>query len=814
MGAVKHRAARLSSAQGRQRAPDSPEGKAARALYAPPSGGSGIDPSAGETSSMNKAITDGLVFTPPSFAAGLAAWSSENGTAGSASYAGAANAALVTGDQDFGTCLELLKTSGTQKLRAMAQVPILPGCYLQVSVRLKAVSGNLPTVRIAAHAMGAGDAHVAGLVETGPEVTLDAYGTVVTVRAIVGSGARGGVDMAWGLAPLYGHFGLDLTGANGGVVRIEDFAIEDVTGFFLRDMLGQVDVRDYGAAGDGVRDDHAAFQAAEAAAAGRVLFVPAGVYHLGQTLTVRERIRFEGRLTMPADARLQLTRNFDLPSYIDAFGDEVEGFRRALQALFNFTDHDGLDMKGRRVELSEPLDVAAAVGNQANYALLRVLRNGQVSALEGTAWTPGVVTAQASYSTLNPTRLSGVANVANIPVGALVGGAGVGREVYVTARNVGAGTLTLSHPLHGGSGTQSFTFTRFRYLLDFSGFESLSRFTIDDVELLCNGLASGVMLAPSGEAFQLRDCSVTRPRDRGITSIGSGCQDLMLDRCIFHSSEMAARSQDRTTIACNVNANDAKIRDNRVVRFRHFLVMHGNGHILQGNHWFQGDEEADGLRNAGVVLTDTNVKMLVVGNYIDNSFLEWTNERDPEPDFANQYGFGGLTVTGNIFTANDVAPWFRWLVVKPYGAGHFLQGLTVTGNVFKTVNGEIDRVEAVDETFAGLDHGRMRNVIFDNNTFTAITQVTASPLYLQFDQASEAATWVVDGGAFMPFGGRVRNVESLVAEGAITTATGARVTELPYVAVEQGTTRQEARINWSQACKGRVQLRLRGDNPN
>lgn len=764
---------------------------------------------------MNKAITDGLVFMPAAFEAGLSLWSSEDGLPGQATYQGAANAALVPADQDFGGCLELVKTAAVQKLRYTGQTTLLPGCYLRIRARLKAISGNLPSVRIAGFAMGSGNAHVAGLVEQGPEVALTAYGEVVTVEAIVGSGWRGGVTMPWGAAPIWGHFGLDLTGPTGGVVRIDDIEIEDVTGIFLRDMLDVVDVRDYGARGDGVTDDAAAFAAADAAAAGRVLLVPAGSYRIASTITLRSPVRFEGTLVMPDSARLQLARSFDLPTYIDAFGDEATGFRKAIQALFNFTDHDALDMKGRRIDLTAPIDVHAAVGNKDSWAQRRILRNGQFNAEGDAGWTPEVVTSQASYSTANPLVLTGVANIAAVPVGSLVTGAGVGREVYVRARNEATNSLTLSQPLYGGSATQVFTFTRFRYVLDFSGFQNFSRFTVDDVEFLCNGLASGILLAPEGETFHLRDSAITRPRDRGITSIGSGCQDLLIDRCHFLSNETALRSQDRTSIVANVNANDCKIRDNRVVRFRHFLVAAGNGHILQGNHWFQGDEETKGLRNAGIVLAETNLKTLIVGNYIDNSSIEWTNEYEADPAFGDQLSFGGLTVTGNIFTANDVANWFSWLVVKPYGAGHFIQGLTVTGNVFKVLNGSIARIESVDTTFAPLDFQRMRNVVVENNTFTSVDQLTASPVFLQADQTSEAATWVVAGaGPFMPFGGWCRNVESVVAEGAITTAAGARVTEMPYVSVEQGSGRQEVRLNWSQACKGRVQLRVRVDNPN
>ena len=52
---------------------------------------------------MNKVITDGLVFTPPQFANGLDVWSRGDGTPGTATYDGYANAAFVPADQDFGT---------------------------------------------------------------------------------------------------------------------------------------------------------------------------------------------------------------------------------------------------------------------------------------------------------------------------------------------------------------------------------------------------------------------------------------------------------------------------------------------------------------------------------------------------------------------------------------------------------------------------------------------------------------------------------------------------------------------------------------
>lgn len=288
---------------------------------------------------MNKAISEGLVLMPVPFSAGLNQWSRENGTPGSASYAGQANAAFVPSDQDFGGCLELEKTETTQKLRYMGETPLQPGLYLRVTTRIKAVAGNLPAVRIAAWAGRANGSNVADVPQAASSVTLTSYGKVIEISAIIGSGDRRGVDMVWGVEPTFAHIGLDLTGANGGVVRIDNFVVEDITSAFIEDRLNSVDVRDYGAVGNGVTNDSAAFQAADTAAQGRTVIVSKGVYRLTSNVTFNNRVLFQGTLSMPSNVRLACTRNYDLDTYTSAFGSELEGFRRGLQALFYYSDN-------------------------------------------------------------------------------------------------------------------------------------------------------------------------------------------------------------------------------------------------------------------------------------------------------------------------------------------------------------------------------------------------------------------------------------------------------------------------------------------
>ena len=761
---------------------------------------------------MNKAITDGLVLMPPPFSAGLNLWSRENGTPGSGSYLGQPNAALVSNDQDFAGCLELQKVDATQKVRSFAQTPIQPGLYLQVTARVKAVSGNLPSVRIAAWAGDVSEANVAGVTQVGPSVTLTTYGEVVTVKAIISPATRTGVDMAWGTTAVYGHIGLDLTGPNGGVVRIDDLVVEDVTNVFIRKLMDWVDVRDYGALGNGVANDAPAFLAADADANGREILVPSGVFRLTSDVSINNRIRFEGTLSMPANRRLTLVRNYDLNTYEQAFGSEIEGFRRALQALFYFTDHVTLDLSGRRVDMSAPIDVAAVAG-LSSFTNRRVIRNGSLNAVAGPDWATTDTISVATYAVNNPKFLTGVANVANIEIGSLVIGTGVGREVYVKSKNVGAGTVELSQSLYGAAGTRSYTFRRFRYMLDFNGFDGLSKFEIEDVEFNCLGLCSGVMLPNSGSNTRIISCTFNQPQARALTSSGTGCQGLVVDMCQFLSNEASLPAVDRTTIAMNIQANDTKIRDNRVVRFAHFAVVNGTGHLIHANHFFQGDDVVAGVRRAGLIFTQTNISTIVSANYVDNCFIEWNNEHDATPEFENELSFGGLNIVGNIFIAIDTSSAFRWVVVKPYGPGHFLNGFSLIGNSFRVFNTNVDRVEMLDTTFATLDFTRSRNVRVEGNAFNQVGQQIMNPVVVTHTQNTAADTWNVSAGDYIPFGGRIRMMESVSAQGAITTAANATRYVFPHALVGTGVGGNEVQLKWGEAVKGSAIVSMRMDIP-
>lgn len=617
--------------------------------------------------------------------------------------------------------------------------------------------------------------------------------------------------MVWGTTALYGHFGLDLKGKNGGLVRIDDLVIEDVTELYFQDLLKHVDVRDYGALGDGTTDDRLAFVAADKAAAGREILVPSGSYFIGSSLTLHAPVSFEGTLSMAEKSVLSLTKQFDLPTYIRAFGEEELGFVKAFQSLLSDSDHESLDMAGRKVTINGPLDMARLSG-RTRFAQRRVVRNGQLNAAGDSVWNSVKVTSQGSYSAYYQTRLSNVTNVANIQVGSLVEGVGVGREVYVREVNLSAQQITLSQPLYAAEGTQEYVFTRFQYLLDFSGFGSLHKLCFSDIEFQCNVKANAIMLPQTGWLFQLRDCYITRPRHRAITSIGTGCQGMLIDNCFFHTAENKQKAQDRESIVLNTNGNDVKLRNNWASQFRHFAVMSGSYNVISGNHIYQGDTVKDGLRLAGIVLAQANISSTIVGNYIDNCSLEWTNEHDATPDYDVGFGFSALSITNNVFLCGDTADWFSYIVLKPYGSGHSISGLDISGNSFRAVNGKIDRVERVDTSFADIDYSKLQDIRIAGNSFHNIRAHMTNPVIKHHRQNSLDTTWRVNFDGDLPFKGHARSVTSVVVTGTLKNGSNVTRYTSPSVQTSRGGKKDELELKWDERVVGTVTVTARVDN--
>ena len=698
-----------------------------------------------------------------------------------------------------------------QKLRYTGQTDLPRETYLMIKTRVKRMAGGIPAIRIAGHAMDTNDTHVDAVTAYGPTGSLTDLGEIYEVTAIVGPGLRDGVDMVWGALPHYGHFGIDITGPTGAVVRIDDITIEDVSHIFQRDALNIVDVRDYGAIADGVTDNYNAFVAADNAANGRRVIVPTGEYAISQSLSISSHVEFQGTLVMPESAALLLKKSYDLPTYIDAFGDEAEGFKKAFQALLNSSDHDSLDMGGRTVTVSEPIDMQAAVSTRDTFTQRRVICNGQFYASGRLGWEPTIVQGQASYS-INASRdLTNVENIADIEVGSLVEGAGVGREVYVTSKDVSGGSIRLSKPLYDAAGYQLYTFTRHKYLLDFSGFSTLSKLNLQNIEFQCKETANAVMLARVGLIFHMIDCFIKQPKYRGITSIGTGCQGMLIDRCHFVTAEAQTNATDRVSLGLNANNNDVKLRDNWASQFRHFALLAGSNNIITGNHFYQGDGVQGGARLAGIILTKAATSSSIVGNYVDNCFIEWTNEHDETPNFTSGFGFSSLSISGNNFLSGAVAPWFNYILIKPYGTNHGISNLSLTNNNFRSINGSISRVEWVDTTYADINRSRLEAILFEGNNFENISRATQNPLIVEHTQSSANSVWTLETNNELPFQSYAKRVTALAPQAQIKTSSNSAYFDIPYTTGQVGSDKDQVKLTFGTLVKGKMAVTVRCD---
>ena len=137
----------------------------------------------------------------------------------------------------------------------------------------------------------------------------------------------------------------------------------------------------------------------------------------------------------------------------------------------------------------------------------------------------------------------------------------------------------------------------------------------------------------------------------------------------------------------------------------------------------------------------------------------------------------------------------------------------MSGNTFKALNGSIDRIETVDETHGTLDYFRTRNVVFDGNTFNSIDQVTINPVTLEFDQPSNAATWTLNVGDYLPFGGYARVVSSVVTRSDILNGSNAKLFALPTAVINAGSNNNYVQLEWPEACRGKVFVTARVDKP-
>lgn len=106
----------------------------------------------------------------------------------------------------------------------------------------------------------------------------------------------------------------------------------------------------------------------------------------------------------------------------------------------------------------------------------------------------------------------------------------------------------------------------------------------------------------------------------------------------------------------------------------------------------------------------------------------------------------------------------------------------------------------------------MRTVSFEGNHYTAVSEPVYNPVIIAHTQASVANDWIVESGTFLPFRGRVRNIDAVMAAGRITNTNNVAVYEQPYAAPGIGSGGRAAKVSFGTAVKGTIRVTMRMDN--
>lgn len=165
-----------------------------------------------------------------------------------------------------------------------------------------------------------------------------------------------------------------------------------------------------------------------------------------------------------------------------------------------------------------------------------------------------------------------------------------------------------------------------------------------------------------------------------------------------------------------------------------------------------------------------------------------------------------------MFFASNATPFMTFILIKPYGPDHYINGLSVADNLFKETNGpELDAVDGVDASIAPLDLTRANDLLFAGNTFHGVTKRTENPVVRRAAEPSVAQVWDIDLSDALPFGCEAVAALSALADGVIENAAAEPVHAMPHALSRAGAGGQSVQLRWPEPVRGAVYLTARCD---
>lgn len=479
------------------------------------------------------------------------------------------------------------------------------------------------------------------------------------------------------------------------------------------------------------------------------------------------------------------------------YGSDQLAFEAMLTKAFTTSDNAigvTIDLEGCVVVLTSPIDVSAVTGKITNFKNI-TLRNGTLDADETSGnWVSTVIGRSCdivqfsqTVTITSSTGLEAGMCVKDSGSTAITLGDGIPRETYVTGVTDST-HFTISTYAYRDR-TKFYSIEKFPYMLNFKGFETLSRMKFVDLNVRCNSVASFVMLAQEGIDLCFSNIHALAVKDRFITDWSGNLSGAEIINCTAWSSDA---TESHTGIGITANDNDVKFLNNRIINFRHSQVCHGGGYTISGCHNWQGNGAA--VRTGAFIFTNPSPFLTMTGNYIDNGGIEITNENQSSGGNA----FNDITITGNAFTmASSALGGSRYITLGIVGYGtdtavRGIEGMSVCNNVFRRLVGggaeTIDNVDAVEvHGTGGLDNDAINDFVWTGNTYRNITYHVSNPNKFKRNYAggAETTSYGINFDNRLPFGLQPRSLEAV---SLFNMRNAASVLQSPTYAVIRGGT--------------------------
>ena len=386
-----------------------------------------------------------------------------------------------------------------------------------------------------------------------------------------------------------------------------------------------INVKDFGAVGDGVTDDTAAIQAALNASNNvEPVLIPKGNYVLTSTLTAFCPVIFNGVISVSSLSSVR----FKLKSQPIVFND----YRKIYMGT-QWTNPNsllaGIALQRAVDELAESLRYHTLDGEGASVALGHSIK------------------------------------VNSFPAAGLFGR-------YKTIQNL---TVVLRSDFGiRNTTTQVVTQSAQAYAFDISAPTAPKAFgfSFNNVTIYGQKYGNGIYYgSQNGIDATIENCNLVNFYEKGITSI----HPIKISKCQLGGGEFVLRDADRITTGIELYAGDSEILDTTVSYCKTGIYTEGGTLVLMGTHIFNGSTD-----NKSPILwvNNPNADMRATGCYFDNGPI-WIY-----PLSSGSDTFGRCIFDSSVFTwASKSAGNRSWVVAKPTQPGAKLRGIITTGCQFR-----------------------------------------------------------------------------------------------------------------------------------